>query len=72
MTPELRRRLIGCLGMLASSHDGERAAAGLLACRLLKSAGVTWDEVIPERPLVARASEDWVPDWHQEADSTLR
>ena len=50
MSPEVRRKLVGVLGMLASTHDGERAAAGLLASRLLKSAGVTWEQVIPEQP----------------------
>jgi len=49
MTPAERRRLVGVLGLLASDQDGERAAAGLLATRLLRSAGVTWDEIIPEK-----------------------
>lgn len=49
MSPAERRRLVGVLGLLASDQDGERAAAGLLATRLLRSAGVTWDEVIPEK-----------------------
>lgn len=49
MTPTERRRLVGVLGLLASDQDGERAAAGLLATRLLRSAGATWEEVIPEK-----------------------
>ena len=46
MTSAERRKLIGVLGRLGSDHDGERAAAGLLASRMLKSAGVTWDELL--------------------------
>ena len=51
-----RRRLVGILSRLASNHDGERAAAGLLATRLLTARGLQWDEVIgialppPPRP----------------------
>jgi hypothetical protein len=52
MNPDTRRRLVGVLGLLASNHDGERAAAGLLATRILKTANVTWESLIPERPLV--------------------
>ena len=47
MTPAERRRLVGILDRLGSDHDGERAAAGLLASRLLQSAGLQWDQVIP-------------------------
>ena len=50
MTPALasddRRRLVGILSRLASNHDGERAAAGLLATRLLSARGLRWEEVI--------------------------
>ena len=52
MNPEIRRKLVGILGMLGSGHDGERAAAGLLATKLLKSAGLTWGDIIPDRPMV--------------------
>ena len=41
-----RRKLVGILSRPASDHDGERAAAGLLATRLLKARGLGWDEVI--------------------------
>ena len=53
MSPDTRRRLVGVLGLLASNHDGERAAAGLLATRILKAAALSWDDLIPEQPLVA-------------------
>ena len=41
-----RRKLVGILSRLASDHDGERAAAGLLATRLLKTRGLGWDDVV--------------------------
>jgi hypothetical protein len=65
MNPDTRRRLVGVLGLLASNHDGERAAAGLLAMRILKTANVTWESLIPERPLMVRLA---APDWHYEVD----
>ncbi len=49
MSPAERTRLIGVLGRLGSDFDGERAAAGLLATRLLKSTGLTWEEVLVPR-----------------------
>jgi hypothetical protein len=63
MTPDTRRRLVGVLGLLASDHDGERAAAGLLATRLLKSAALTWDDVIPEHPVVRMTDTPKSKDW---------
>ncbi|WP_284946727.1 hypothetical protein [Acidisoma cladoniae] len=63
MNPDTRRKLVGVLGLLASNHDGERAAAGLLATRLLKSAALTWEDIIPEQPVVrvteGPKSKDW-------------
>ena len=46
LTPPERTRLVGILGMLGSAHDGERAAAGLLAARLLRDRGLCWDDLI--------------------------
>jgi hypothetical protein len=63
MTPDIRRKLVGVLGMLASNHDGERAAAGLLATRLLKSTGLTWDTVIPEQKLAIRPNATRTAGW---------
>lgn len=48
LTPEERTRLIGILGLLGSSFDGERAAAGLLASRLLRDRGLTWTDLLGE------------------------
>lgn len=45
-TPAERTRLVGVLGMLGSDHDGERASAALLASRLVRDRGLTWDVLI--------------------------
>lgn len=45
--PAARAKLVNILGMLASDFDGERASAGLLASRLLKNCGLSWDDLIP-------------------------
>ncbi|MCK8786742.1 hypothetical protein M0638_20430 [Roseomonas sp. NAR14] len=47
LSPEKRERRVEVLALLASPHDGERAAAGLAATRILASAGLTWEDVIP-------------------------
>jgi hypothetical protein len=41
-----RVRLIKILGKLGSEFPNERAAAGLLATRLLKERGLSWDAVV--------------------------
>ena len=46
LAPGMRTRLLGILGRLGSEFDGERAAAGLLASRLLRNEGLSWDQVI--------------------------
>ena len=46
LSPAELRKLVGILGRLGSDHDGERAAAGLLATRLLRAAGVGWNDLI--------------------------
>lgn len=46
MTPETRTRLVRLLGMLGSAHDGERANAAALADRLVRNAGLVWDQVV--------------------------
>lgn len=47
LTPAERNKLVGILGRLGSDFDGERAAAALLASRLLAGKGLAWDDVIP-------------------------
>lgn len=41
-----RDKLIKLLGMLGSDYIGERASAGALAHRLVKSAGLSWSDLI--------------------------
>ncbi len=48
MNPVERKRLIGILGRLGSDADGERAAGGLLASRMLRTSGLTWEQVIAD------------------------
>ncbi len=38
--------MVAILGRLGSDFDGERAAAGLLASRLLRDKGLCWDDLI--------------------------
>lgn len=44
--PALCAKLAKVLGLLASDHDGEVAAAGRRANALLKGAGLTWDQLL--------------------------
>lgn len=46
LTPTQRARLVKICGRLGSDHDGERAAAALLASRLLTEAGLDWERVL--------------------------
>jgi len=42
LDPKDQDRLVKLLGMLGSDFDGERAAAGALAHRLIRERGLTW------------------------------
>jgi hypothetical protein len=46
LTPAFADKLVKILGMLGSAHDGEVAAAGRMADAMIKSAGLTWGDVI--------------------------
>ena len=46
LAPDLAAKLAKVLGMLGSDHDGEVAAAGRRANALIRSAGLTWAQVI--------------------------
>jgi hypothetical protein len=69
MSPSFARdRLTALLGMLGSDHDGEVVNAGRLATRLVRSAGLTWNEVVvrsllssPPPPLEVASPPP--PDW---------
>ena len=44
------QRLVRLLGMLGSAHDGEVAAAGCMADRLIRERGLTWAQIIAPAP----------------------
>ena len=48
-----RARLTALLGMLESDHDGEIVNAGRLAARLVRSAGLTWNDVLAAAPTLS-------------------
>ena len=50
LDPASRAKLVNILGMLGSDFAGERASAGLLACRFLKKHGLRWEDVIGSPP----------------------
>ncbi len=57
-----RRKLVGVLGLLGSDFDGERSAAALLASRMLRDAGLQWDDLIGQ-PETSRRREDVPAGW---------
>jgi hypothetical protein len=59
MTAAERHRLVGILARLGSDFAGERAAAGLLASRMLQANNLTWDDVV--LPVALRS-----PTWRAE------
>jgi hypothetical protein len=55
-------RLTKLCGLLGSDHLGERAAAAAKADALVRSAGLTWRDVITPSPPIApqlESSDDW-------------
>jgi hypothetical protein len=66
-------RLRNIVARLDSDFEGERAAAALLATRLLKSRGLIWSEVVlppPARPASKRAQPDEQP-WRRTVGKLL-
>jgi hypothetical protein len=69
LPPDTRRKLVATLGMLGSSHVGERDNAAQLATRMVRSAGLTWEALVavprlearsePPRPRPAPSPPDW-------------
>jgi hypothetical protein len=49
LSPDARRKLVGLLGMLGSSHAGERDNAAQLATRMVRGAGLAWDQLLVTR-----------------------
>jgi hypothetical protein len=72
VSPEIRRKLIGCLGMLGSDAIGERASEALLATRLLQSAGLSWDTIIPEAQPITVHRAPPSPNWRITCERLLQ
>ena len=77
LTPGERTKLVHILARLASDYDGERAAAGLLASRLLDAKGLTWDALIvggllyPQSPFPPHSPQQSWQGWLGEAHLCL-
>lgn len=52
LSPDVRLKLARVLGLLGSNHPGERDAAGLAADRIIRGAGLSWEDLLgsPSRP----------------------
>lgn len=50
LAPGQADRLAKVLGLLGSDHDGERAAAALMATKIIRAAGLTWPDIVTPRP----------------------
>ena len=57
--PAAIRRLVGTLARLDSPHDGERAAAALLASRQMRNLGLDWDTLLRGPPRAAAPPAGW-------------
>jgi hypothetical protein len=52
LDPSAADKLVKVCGLLASDHDGERAAAARQAVKMLQAAGLTWGDIIrPAQPV---------------------
>lgn len=56
MTNTERQRLAAILGMLGSSHAGERAAAALQAEAFRRKHRLTWEELLALPPIVTASA----------------
>jgi hypothetical protein len=65
--PDLAGKLAKVLGMLGSDHDGEIAAAGRRANQMVRSAGLTWKEVISPTTPASNASPNPPRRWRRPA-----
>ncbi len=61
LDPAVAGRLAKILGRLGSPHGGERAAAALLADRLIRDSGATWEAALG----IADAADDTPPTCHR-------
>jgi hypothetical protein len=71
LSPADLRKLIGILGRLGSDFDGERAAAGLLASRLIRAAGLGWDDLLtaPKTQQASGRTQSGHGPWSPDGDS---
>ncbi|MCP1335157.1 hypothetical protein [Futiania mangrovi] len=71
---QTRDRLAKLLGMLGSDHDGERAAAGLKADRLVKKIGASWYDILKPQETTRAADPVWRDprDWREALALCLR
>ena len=67
--PAIRQKLARLLGMLGSEHDGEALNAGRLADKLVRSAGLSWHEVLnaAAEPVAIDVLLDWPVRWQAAA-----
>ena len=62
-TPVDRTKLARVLAMLGSNHAGERDAAGLAADRMMRNAGLSWDDLLrPVMPAAQQRRQCYQPD----------
>ena len=61
-----RTRLVAILGMLSSTHDGERASAALLATRMVRERNLTWGDLIGEPAETPRQHEERATGWRSD------
>jgi hypothetical protein len=56
MTPAERQKLIMIPGMLGGDHAGERDNAAILAVRIVRAAGLTWEQVLGTPPAASAST----------------
>jgi hypothetical protein len=73
LAPAQAQRLIKLLGLLGSDHDGEVAAAGRHADRLVRESGLTWSDIIAvKRELEQRFPRVRAHRYERSINATLR
>jgi len=71
LSDDKRRRLVGVLDRPGSDFDGERSAAALLTARMVREAGLVWNDIITE-PEVSRRRDTLPADWRADLDLAQR
>jgi hypothetical protein len=73
LTPSDRTRLTKLLGMLGSSHPGERDNAAVAAHRLIQTKGLTWSDIIlgPAHSTQPAATSDVIVPWREQVAACL-